>query len=232
MNTVTKILKCHAEVYDPHKQIMESLRINKKLYGILILILLEALLGWYFMHAQKDGYALLTLCLFIVTVGISSLFHFKLVENLYGSVENLDNERMQRFCQSVLHKSNINLLIENENTLVESLIKEKLEKIQRLEQAKKNIYLGLITVVLPLFITFLIKNLDNIEFLTLTIMTIGLIILLFAFKSSFKEYTTISKLEHINELLKELRLSQIVESRIILTQANEQNENEELDNNI
>jgi len=213
MNTVKKILKHHAVVYDPHNQIKESLKINKKLYGIFFVILVEVLVAALFLYLEKELYAFLMLCIYIITIIIGSYLHFKHVENLYGSIENFDIENLKLFRQLVLQESSINLINNNENNLVESLIKDKLEKVHRLEQAKKNVYFGLLTVVLPFLISLLFKNFNNMLFLTLGIMATGFIMALFSIKSAFKEYTTISKLEHISELLKEIKLLQLVESQ-------------------
>jgi hypothetical protein len=191
MNTLNKILKQHAEIYDPHRQIWEFFRNNnKKGYLIFILIVLEGLISIYLINADKKPYGFIGLCLYSATIAASSYWHFKQLENLYGSVYS-----------------------EAENILIENMISEKLEKVHRLEQAKKAVYLGIITTILPLFISLITKNLNNIKFLTFTIMSFGLILLFLSFKSAFKEYTLISKLEHTSEILKEIRLSQLISSR-------------------
>lgn len=225
MNTIKKILKQHATVYDPHNQIKESLKTNKKLYGIFSLILLEVLVAALLIYLEKELYALLMLFFYIITIIIGSYLHFKHVENLYGSIENFDIEKLKIFRDLVLQESNIDLINDSENNLIESLIKDRLDKVHRLEQAKKNIYLGLLTVVLPFLISLLIKNFSNVLFLTLSIMAIGLIMAFFSIKSALKEYTTISKLEHISELLKELKLLELVESRNLSSHLNDQNNN-------
>lgn len=214
MNTLNKILKQHAEIYDPHRQIWAFFRNNnKKGYLIFILIVLEALASIYFIHKNKELYGFISLFIYVVTVACSSYWHFKQLENLYGSIENSEIDKMNRFIQLTLNKVNVNLYSETENTLIGNMISEKLGKVHRLEQEKKTVYLGIITAILPLFISLIADNFNNIKLLTTTIMGIGLILLFLSFKSAFKEYTLISKLEHTNEILKEIRLSQLISNR-------------------
>jgi hypothetical protein len=213
MNTLNKILKQHAEVYDPHRQIWEFLRNNNKSYLIVILIVLEGLTSIYLINANNEPYGFIILFVYSATIAASSYWHFKQIENLYGSLENLEIEKMKRFIQLTLNKVNVKLYSETENILIESMISEKLEKVHRLEQAKKTVYLGIITTILPLFISLIAKNLNNIKVLTITVMGFGLIILFFSFKSAFKEYALISKLEHTSEILKEIRLTQLISNR-------------------
>lgn len=211
MNTINTILKQHSEVFDPHKQLIESIKISRTYLPFIIMIM--ALLGSvYFLNTGKLLFSLIGIVLFLLMAAIGSILHFKKIERLYG-LNNLDLERIKRFSRLVLQKKNINLNIEAENQFIEGMIREQLENLNRLEQAKKSVYLGLATTVLPLLITLVIKNITNVQFLTLIIMGIGLVILFFSLKSVFKEYTKTSKLEHISEILKEIRLSQLVAIR-------------------
>lgn len=211
MNTINTILKQHSEVFDPHKQIIESIKISRTYLPFIIMII--SLLGSvYFLNTGKLLFSLIGIVIFLLMTMIGSILHFQKIEKLYG-LNNLDSERIKRFSRLVLQKKNINFDIEAENLFIEGMIREQLENLNRLEQAKKSVYLGLTTTVLPLLVTLVIKNITNVEFITLIIMGIGLMILFFSLKSIFKEYTKISKLEHISDILKEIRLSQLVVAR-------------------
>jgi hypothetical protein len=213
MSTVNKILKQHAEVFDPHKQIIENIKINSKLYIPFILILIVAIAYIYSVYKGNVLFIVVSLFFFLLTVAASSYWHFKRIDNLYG-LNKLDIDRIKRFTELVSQKTNINLYVEAENILVEALIRERLEKVHRLEQSKKTVSLALITTALPALITLVTKNNTNVQLLTLTIMGIGFIFLFISFKSAFKEYTKIPKLEHISEILKEIRLSQLVTNQM------------------
>ena len=212
MITLNKIIKQHAEVFDPHKQLKEVMKINSRLYILMCLIAVELLPAAYFLFIDKLLYSFISLIIFLLTTAIGTYWHFKRVEAVYG-VEQLDTDRIKRFTQLTLQKVNVNLNIKDENILIEKLVLERLKKVTRVEQTKNAVYLGVITTSMPLFISLLTKNLTNVPFLTFTIMGIGFIILVYSLKSTLKEYTIISKLEHLSEILKEIRLSQLITNR-------------------
>lgn len=210
MNTLNKILRCHSEIFSPHKQLIEFLSINKKLYLAFSLYLIEVGLSQYFLFNNKNIWALVLLVIFLITVGITSYLNFKYIENVYGSVEKLDIDRNNRFIQLVKDKTNIDLVNLEENLIVNEMIKEKIEKIYKSNQSKRSLYQGTFLTSIPLVVQFFMQN---IELLTLGITLIGLVILFIASKKALKEYSLISKLEHTNELLKEIRLNSLISNR-------------------
>jgi hypothetical protein len=215
LNTLNKVLKKHAEVYDPHRQLFDNLSYNKKLYFVLFLLISEMVVSTYFILNEKVIISLLIWVLFLGTSALSSYWHFNKLEKLYG-IENLDIERLERF-KELVNRIDIHLENEYENELIERLAKDRLEKISRSDQQKKNIQIAVSTTSLGIIAPFFVINLDNVTLITLLIMFVSSIIIFGSFKSIFKEYASMSRLEHLCEILIELRIHQEITNRIMNT---------------
>jgi ABC-type nickel/cobalt efflux system permease component RcnA len=210
MDTLNKILKQHAQVYSPHKQVLESLNLDNRLYIILFILIIEIVSAEYFLYSHKEIISFFIFISFILTTLVAAFLHFKYIENVYGSIGYLDKNRMYQFTELTKQKYQINLKDGNQNSLIDSMVKEKIESNSKKDQSKKAIYLTILPISLPFLVQFIAQNQNNTLIITSFITLIGLGFLLFSFKFLFKEYTLISKLEHINQILKEIQLVQMI----------------------
>ena len=74
--------------------------------------------------------------------------------------------------------------------------------------------LAILSITIPLLSQYIFPGQEQTLILTSMIMAAGFIFLFFSFKYLFKEYTMNSKLKHINDLLKEIRLIQMIEENL------------------
>lgn len=205
MNILNKILKRYGDIYHPHKQVMESLKINKYLYIVLILIVIEGLLGQYMLYLNKDIWGIIFLLFYGMTIAIGSIFHFKYVEKKFGSLEEFDLEKMNKFVKLVDQEVKIDLTNKEQNQIINQMILEKLERENIKEQKKRAFTGGIFTVLLiPILLPFIIENNQDILILTVIIMLVGIAIIFFSFKSILKDYSLKYKLERISDMLKEI----------------------------
>lgn len=207
LETLNLILKQYSSELGPRKKFFESIAISKKSPFFLFLIIIEAGLFVWSIQQSKIILSIVLYSIFLSTVIIGSLWYTRVIEKTYGSVRNFDISRINKFVQSVKTMSDICLNSINENIIVEDLVKERIERINRLDLAKKTRNIGLLTITVPYFISIYQDNANNLEFIALSIMAVGFMITFFSFRSVMNEYSTLSKLEHISEILKELRLS-------------------------
>lgn len=211
MNTLNKILKQHGQVYSPHKQLFQSLNLDYRLYFILPFLIAEAIAAQYFLQTNKELVSLVLFVSFLLTTLGTSFWHFKHLEKIYGSLENLDRKKMNDFVKKVEQAYKINLLKNDQNLLIESMVKEKLESDHKKGQAKNTVNVAIFSIAIPLVSQYIFPGQKQTLIFTFLFMGIGFTLLFFSFKHMVKEYNMISKLEHINELLKEIRLIQMIE---------------------
>ncbi|MEK5039885.1 hypothetical protein [Sporosarcina sp. FSL K6-3457] len=207
MNTLNLIVKQYTAELGPRKQLAESMAISKKSPFLLFLIIIEAGLFIWFLQQYKVILSIVFFVIFLFTVFIGSYWFAKAIEKSYGNMQSFDISRINKFVRGVKTTSDICLNTINENIIVEDLVKERIERINKLNQAKKTRNIGLLTITVPYLISIYRDNANNLEFIALSIMAAGFIIILFSFRSLMNEYSTLSKLVHISEILKELRLS-------------------------
>jgi len=91
------------------------------------------------------------------------------------------------------------------------MVKEKKESNHKKEQAKNAINLAILSITIPLLGQYIFPGQEQLLIITSLVMAADLILLFFSFKYLFQEYTMVSKPEHVNELLKEIRLIQLIE---------------------
>lgn len=217
MNTLNKVLKSHSEIYDPHKQMFQSLRENKYLYIAFVLIMIEVFAAQYFIESDNYLIGMSLFFLFFMTVILSTFFHLKLMQKKYGSIENFDLVKRDNFIKLLLSKLSIDITDMNHNLLINEFIQEKLSRLNKKEEAKHSFYLGLLTIIIPLSFPFFFNNAQNVFLMSILIMSIGIIIAFLSVRSFLKEYRRISKLEHISEILKEIRLAQLIKNDISIS---------------
>ncbi|MBT2684886.1 hypothetical protein [Bacillus sp. ISL-37] len=211
MNTLNKILKQHGQVYSPHKQLFQSLNLDYRLYFILPFLIAEAIGAQYFLQTNKEFLSIVLFVSFLFTTLGASFWHFKYIEKIYGSVESLDKKRLNDFIKLVKENYKIDLTKNDQNLLIESIVKEKIESNHKKEQAKNAVNLAILSITIPLLSQYIFPGQEQTLIMTSMIMAAGFILLFFSFKYLFKEYTMNSKLKHINDLLKEIRLFQMTE---------------------
>ncbi|MFG3613151.1 hypothetical protein [Rummeliibacillus stabekisii] len=219
MDTLGKILNCYSEVYSPHKQASRSFKSNLKAWGLVLTIfIIEVILMFYFLLIEKNWHALFMLVIYYITVGIASYWDVIKKEEVYGSMQNFDERKLKYFCNLVLDKTQINLLVANENQLVEDLLKTNLNCRYKKEETKTTISLGLFTTILiPFVIKLFSDNKYNETFLVLFCVIIGIVIIIFSTIQFIKVYySTVSKLEHIDTLLKEISFMQLRKNKRLL----------------
>ncbi|RIW27287.1 hypothetical protein D3H55_23185, partial [Bacillus salacetis] len=180
MTIIDKILQEYGKFYDPHNQIINSLKENNRNYIFLFIILIEAAGMVYLAITDEIVYALGAVFIYLTTIGLASYLHFKLTEKRYGSLEDFDLQKRKEFIENVCIRTGVDLNQEEENKLVESLLQRRLEKSKSRDQLKKTIYLGIATSILPLLITLFLQSIDDVIFLTIVITIIGFIVLIFS----------------------------------------------------
>jgi hypothetical protein len=214
LNIRDKILREYGKVFDPHNKIINSLKENNTNYIFILIIIIEASGMVYFTSVNKISYALGAVFLYLITIGVASYLQYRLIEKRYGSVEFFDFQKRDEFIKNVLEFTSVNLKIVEENKLVENLFQGRLQKIRSQDQFKKAAYLGIATSILPLLTTIMIKNFENVMFLTISLTIFGFILLIFSMKIALNEYFSRSKIEKIIEITQEIRLSNHVLERI------------------
>lgn len=118
---------------------------------------------------------------------------------------------MNDFVKKVEQAYKINLLKNDQNLLIEPMVKEKLESNHKKEQAKNAVSLAVISITVSLLSQYIFPGQEQRLIINSLFTTASFIFLFFTLKYVFKEYTINSKLKHINDLLKEIRLIQIIE---------------------
>lgn len=206
VNVVDKVLKEYSKVYSPHKKLIHAISEDKILIYFFVILFIEVVLAELFLYLEKDHLSFLFFILYLVTIGISSYRHFSFIKDKHGSVEHLDNERKNQFISKLL-ELNIDVLNENHNILLDDLIKDKCQKISNKKQNRAALNQGLMLTILAYVLQFFQVD---VPFLTYLIMLLlGLVFILFSSQLVLQELSPVSRLNHISELLKEIRLTEI-----------------------
>lgn len=213
INILNSIVKLYSTELGPGKKIIDLLRINKAAPFLLLLFIIEAILFIWSVQQSNIVKSISFFAIYIFTILLSSYWYSKIIEKSYGSIKEFDLGRINKFVNKVKSKLNICLNTIDENLIVENLVKERIESINRINQGKKTRNIGLFTITVPYLISIFRDNSNNLEFITLSIMIFGIILTIFSFRYALNDFNTLSKLMEISELLKELRLQSHIVNR-------------------
>lgn len=216
MNTLNKILKCYSDVYSPHRNMMSSIKADRKFGGIMISVYFaEIILMYFLLFIKQELWAFVVLIVYFISIAIFSNLHDKRIEQLYGSMENFDIQKIRKFQLLALEKTRVDLFNVNENMEVEGLISDEIERNRKVEQSKKTAYIALVSMAFPLLVKLFTIIMHSEIYLTLFFTLIGIVIMIYAtikFISAF--YSRTYKLEQIRVIIKEIRLVELIDSRI------------------
>jgi hypothetical protein len=209
---ISKILQQYNKLFSFRKKIFESIHLNKWLLLFGVFILLSAISFVYFGSKKENLYMLFSALSTLLLISIACIQHEKVIQKRFGSRISFESLKRKTFITSI--NNIVNLKDNDQYDIFNDSINHRIEIEKRNSKFPfirifENLFIGILTSGLLAYSfqsIFSGKIEIGSQLLTLYLMVVGIMIMSAPLIYLTRDYTKVSKLHHIKEIINESRL--------------------------